>query len=154
MVSHSTRTSRRSGVATVSAFAAVAAMVLLPASAAMATPPAGISAKLLWQRTVGKTDYVVREITIKPGGTTGWHWHDGTLYGVIKSGTLTHQMADCTTVETYRTGAGIVEQSGSDEVHRGVNVGTVPVVLDVLYVDPKGAPFAEDAADPGCPALR
>lgn len=146
---HSTRRFRVAASLTVAA----ATSVLLAPSSAMATTPSGVSARLLWQRTVGNTDYVVREITIQPGGTTGWHWHDGTLFGVVKSGTLTHEMADCTSIDTYRTSAGIVEQSGADKVHRGVNLGTVPVVLDVLYVDPHGAPFAEDAADPGCSAL-
>ena len=138
-----------------SALVAAAAMgsVLLAPAAAMATPPAGVTATIIYQKTVGDTDYVLREITIQPGGTTGWHWHEGTLYGVIKSGTLTHEMADCTTIETYRTGQPITEESGADHVHRGVNLGRTPLVLDVLYVDPKGAPLSDDAADPGCPGL-
>jgi quercetin dioxygenase-like cupin family protein len=128
-------------------------MVLLTPTAALATPPVGVTGTIIYQRTIGSTDYVLREITIQPGGTTGWHWHSGTLYGVIKSGTLTHEMADCTTIETYRTGQPIIEHSGADNVHRGVNLGRTPLVLDVLYVNPTGAPLSNDAADPGCPAL-
>jgi hypothetical protein len=36
-------------------------------------------------------------------------------------------------------------------VHIGRNLGTTPVVLDVLYVDPAGSPLSEDAPNPGCP---
>jgi hypothetical protein len=35
-------------------------------------------------------------------------------------------------------------------VHLGQNRGTTDVVLEVLYVLPHGAPFAEDAPNPGC----
>lgn len=133
--------------------AVTAGLVIGAPSAAVATPPAGVAAKLLAEFTVGNTDYVLREITIQPGGTTRWHWHDGSLYGVVKSGTLTHEMADCTSIATYAPGSTILEESGADKVHRGVNTGTTPVVLDVLYVDPKGTPLSEDAADPGCLAL-
>jgi hypothetical protein len=35
-------------------------------------------------------------------------------------------------------------------VHIGRNEGSVPVVLDVLYVLPHGSPFSEDAPNPGC----
>src|SRR5437870_3190727 len=36
-----------------------------------------------------KTDVAVLEITIAPGGSTGWHYHDGQVIAVVKSGTLT-----------------------------------------------------------------
>jgi quercetin dioxygenase-like cupin family protein len=135
------------------AAAAATGVVLLAPTAAMATPPVGVTATIIYQRTVGNTDYILREITIQPGGTTGWHWHEGTLYGVIKSGTLTHEMSDCTTIETYQSRQRITEESGAGQVHRGVNLGKTPLVLDVLYVNPKGAPLSDDAADPGCPVL-
>jgi quercetin dioxygenase-like cupin family protein len=131
--------------------AAAMGVVLLAPTAAMATPPVGVTATIIYQKTVGDTDYILREITIQPGGTTGWHWHEGTLYGVIKSGTLTHEMSDCTTIETYRPRQPITEESGAEHAHRGVNLGDTPLVLDVLYVNPKGAPLSDDAADPGCP---
>lgn len=42
------------------------------------------------------------------------------------------------------------EPSGANQVHLGQNRGTTDVVLEVLYVLPHGAPFAEDAPNPGC----
>jgi len=50
----------------------------------------------------------------------------------------------------YKAGSSLTEPAGSDHVHIGRNLGTTPLVLDVLYVLPHGAPFSEDAANPGC----
>lgn len=91
-----------------------------------------------------------REITLAPGGSTGWHWHLGRLYGVIEQGTLTHHHADCSVDGVYEAGQGIFEPSGPDHVHIGRNLGDVPMVLQVLFITPAGAPLAEDAPDPGC----
>ena len=40
-------------------------------------------------------DFIVCYITIDPGGSIGWHWHDSTLVGAIKQGELTHYAANC-----------------------------------------------------------
>jgi quercetin dioxygenase-like cupin family protein len=136
------------------ALAAVAvgglAIGLIPA-AADATPSSGVTATIISKSTIGRTDYVLREITIQPGGTTGWHFHDGTLYAFVKSGTLTHAGSNCKTDGVYRTGAAFTEPNGADHVHLGRNLGTKPLVLDVLYVLPTGSPLSEDAPNPGCP---
>jgi quercetin dioxygenase-like cupin family protein len=105
---------------------------------------------VLWQTSADGTDYVLLEITIAPGGSTGWHWHDGRLYGVIKQGTLTHNMSDCSNDGTYYAGDSIAEPSGADHVHIGRNLGSTPLVIQVLYIDPAGSPPSEDAPDPGC----
>jgi quercetin dioxygenase-like cupin family protein len=102
------------------------------------------------QFTAGQTDYVLRKITLAPGGSTGWHYHDGELHAVVLSGTLTHSDHTCKTDGVYRAGAAFTEPSGSDMVHIGRNIGTVPMVLEVLYVLPKGSPLSEDAPNPGC----
>lgn len=128
---------------------AVTTATLVIPTAAEATPPSGVSAKLISDVTIGKTEYVLREITIAPGGSTGWHYHDGPVLGLMKSGTLTHVDADCS-VTTYRTGQTITEPRGADHVHIGRNDTTAPLVLDALYILPIGAPFSEDAPDPGC----
>ena len=90
-----------------------------------------------------------RRITIAPGGTTGWHFHDGRIVGIVESGTLTHPGADCRPV-TYRAGQVILEPEGRANTHRGQNLTKEPVVLDVVYLLPKGAPFFEDAPAPPC----
>jgi quercetin dioxygenase-like cupin family protein len=126
-----------------------AVLALITPGVATATPSRGVTAEILAQWTAGDKDYVLREITIQPGGSTGWHFHDGTLYGVIKQGTLTRTMSDCTTTFTHPTGSTVVEDP--IHVHLGRNLGATPVVLVVLYVNPPGAPLSEDAPNPGCP---
>ncbi|MEV4349321.1 cupin domain-containing protein [Actinoplanes sp. NPDC049596] len=124
---------------------------LATGTAAQATPPgSGVTGTIEWQKTIGHRDYIYREITIPPHQSTGWHYHPGTLYGQVKQGTLSHFDATCQSDGVYRQGSYIVEPSGADHVHIGVNRGNTPVVLDVLYVLPAGAPLSEDAPNPGC----
>ena len=81
----------------------LAALATVP-SAANATPGSGVSGTVLAQgvsegtlklKAKGRTDVVVRTITIAPGGSTGWHSHAGQLLAVVKSGTLTRTLDDC-----------------------------------------------------------
>ncbi|KUN01117.1 cupin [Streptomyces yokosukanensis] len=124
----------------------------LAGTPAHATPPGpGMTGRIISRATVGGTDYTLREITIPPGQSTGWHFHDGPVYGVVKQGTLSHFDSGCTTDGVYRTGAVIQEPAGRGYVHIGRNLGDTPLVLDVLYVLPHGSPFSEDAPNPGCP---
>ena len=67
--------------------AAVAVAVSTPAlgAPAQATPSGpGVMGTVLSQRTIGSTGYLPREITIPAGQATGWHYHDGTLYGRVR----------------------------------------------------------------------
>ena len=68
---------------------------------AAAIPSTGVEAVTISQATVDGIDYITREITIAPGGSTGWHYHDGRVYGVIREGTLTHDAANCTVDGIY-----------------------------------------------------
>ncbi|MGH3971465.1 MAG: cupin domain-containing protein [Mycobacterium sp.] len=95
--------------------------------------PHGVSAVVLSQTTLNGQDYIQREITIDPGGSTGWHWHDGTLFGAIRQGTLTHNLADCSTDGSYGPGDSITESSGSDHVHIGRNLGPTGVDAGFLH---------------------
>lgn len=129
---------------------ALAAGVALTPSAASATPASGVTGVIVSQQTVGGRDYILRQITIQPGGSTGWHHHDGTLYAVVEHGTLTHTESDCVTTDSYGEGAFFVEASGAGNVHIGRNLGSTPVVLDVVYVDPEGSPLSVSDPNPGC----
>lgn len=135
----------------------VGALAAVP-SAALATPPSGVTAETLATgnapdgikvRSRGETDVTVRVITIQPGGETGWHYHNGPLIAVVKAGTLTRTLNDCST-EISHAGDSFVEPDGRRAVHIGRNLGTEPVVLYVTYVLPEGSPFSQDAEDPGC----
>lgn len=129
---------------------AITAGLCLSPGIANATPPSGVSGVIISKTTVGGKDYILRRITVQPGGSTGWHWHDGTLYAFVETGTLTHTDSDCVTTNVYHEGAVFVEPSGASNVHIGRNLGTTPLVLDVLYVDPAGSPLSESAPNPGC----
>lgn len=129
---------------------AVVAALLLFSGVASATPSRGVTAKDIAKWSMGDKDYALREITVAPGGATGWHHHDGTLYAFVKQGTLTHSDSTCATDGVYRTGAAFIEPSGANHVHIGRNLGKKPMVLEVLYVNPAGAPLSEDNANPGC----
>jgi quercetin dioxygenase-like cupin family protein len=130
--------------------AAGVAISTLWSATALATPTRGITSTPLTQSTLNGTDYIVRDITIAPGGATGWHWHDGELIGIVKQGILTHNASDCSVDGIYGVGQPIVEPAGADHVHIGRNLGSEPVILEVTYVDPVGKPLAEDAPNPGC----
>ncbi|GHJ40998.1 cupin domain-containing protein [Streptomyces sp. TS71-3] len=130
--------------------ASAVAGLTLAATTASATPGSGVTGTIISQTTIDGKDYVLREITIEPGGSTGWHFHDGTLYAYVKQGTLSHFNSSCGTDGTYKKGAFFTEPSGADHVHVGRNLGSEPMVLDVLYVDPAGSPLSEDAPNPGC----
>lgn len=120
-----------------------------------ATPPRDTEGVVIWEMTddsatEGPVDYVFREITIAPGGSTGWHSHPGQLFGTVKEGVLMHHRADCTMDGLYVAGQDITEKGGPGYVHIGRNVGPTPLVLQILYIKPAGAPLSEDAPDPGC----
>jgi quercetin dioxygenase-like cupin family protein len=124
-----------------------ASTVLSPT--AFATPPENADAVIMSQATVDGVDYITREITIQPGGSTGWHYHDGRVFGVVREGTLTRTMADCSVVVSP-VGSAVTEDSGPAHVHIGRNLGPGPLKLWVDYIEPAGAPLSVDVPDPGC----
>ncbi|MEU0136007.1 cupin domain-containing protein [Streptomyces sp. NPDC006296] len=138
----------------------VAALGLLPA-AAVATPGSGVSGTVVAEGTSegrlsvrapkGPADVTFREITVAPGGSTGWHTHRGQLIAVVKSGTLTRTLHDCT-VEVTPAGTSFIEPSGAGHRHIGRNLGAEPVVLWVTYLLPEGSPLSDDADAADCPA--
>ena len=122
-------------------------MALSPAAAA--TPSENADAVIVSQATVDGVDYITREITIQPGGSTGWHYHDGRVFGVVQEGTLTRTMKDCSVVVSPE-GSAVTEESGADHTHIGRNLGPGPLVLWVDYIEQAGTPLAVDMPDPGC----
>ncbi len=130
------------------AISATLAVVLAPSAGA--TPSDKTHGVTLSQTTGEGRDYFLREITIEPGGSTGWHWHGGTVFGVVRQGTLTHNRADCSLDGIYGPGDPMTEPGGPEHAHIGRNLGSTPVVLEAVYLLPIDAPFFEDAPDPGC----
>jgi quercetin dioxygenase-like cupin family protein len=133
--------------------AVVASSVVLTVAApwaAHATPPTGVTAVVLSRQSVNGKDYIVSEITIAQNGSTGWHTHQGEIYGIVKSGVLTHNGSDCRQDGVFTAGTPITDPTGPDHVHIGRNLGTAPVVLEVTYVNPAGSPSSDSAPNPGC----
>ena len=147
----------------------------LLAAPALATLPSGVAGIIHARGTVSEkvkvrepknTDFVTQQITIQPGGHTGWHTHPGAALVTVKSGTLTltglrHRGDDddddyrggrrgrCET-QSFAAGQAFVD-SGHGHVHIGRNLGPAPVELWVTYTGvPAGGAFRIDAADPGC----
>ncbi|MGW0774192.1 cupin domain-containing protein [Streptomyces sp. NPDC002835] len=137
--------------------ACTAALAVVP-SAANATPGHGVTGTVLAQgRTEGRvditakgsTDVVVRTLTIEPGGSTGWHHHPGQVLAVVRSGTLTRTLDDCS-LEITEPGGVVLEPAGARHRHIGRNLGTEPVVLYVTYFVPADSPLSLDEDAPAC----
>lgn len=130
----------------------LAAAAVSLTSPACATPPAGVEVQTLSQNVVDGTEYVVTRITVAPGGGTGWHYHPGEVFGFISEGTMTHYDGGCTVDSVYPTGAPVKEGVGPAFVHNGRNEGPGPLVMEVVYINPVGAPKSVEVPGPlGCP---
>jgi len=95
------------------------------------------------------------QITVEPGGNSGWHSHPGGAIVVVKQGSITvHESVGslCQTT-TYGAGQALIERPG--EVDLVTNAGTVPYVLFVTFPRvPQGGSARTDEPDPGtCPGL-
>ncbi|MFD9631548.1 cupin domain-containing protein [Streptomyces violascens] len=130
--------------------AVTVASLALTVGTAQATPSRGVTATIISKETSSTAEIVRAEITIQPGGSTGWHYHDGQVSGTVKEGTLSHFNSTCASDGTYHAGDRITEDSGPGYMHIGQNRGTTPVVLDVTYINPIGKPLSEDVPNPGC----
>ncbi len=141
--------------------AVLAATVSLALSAATvgATPGTGAAPAILAQGVfdpistshTGGLESVIQEVTIAPGGHTGWHTHPGGTVIIVESGVFSFYNDTCV-LTTVGAGRGIVEPGLG--VQLASNAGSVPLVLTVIYFDiasPDG-PVRADAATPACAA--
>ena len=139
---------------------------------AWATPPEGLTSTLLVGpvmfddidvrshtphysariQTRGLSDVYVTQITIAPGGHTGWHSHPGLVLVTVKSGEATEYQGDdpdCTPI-VHEAGTGFAEEPG--HVHIVRNQGTTNLELVVVFLVPHGSGTRIDEPDPGnCP---
>lgn len=152
---------------------ALAALVALCATVAVATPGSGIVSGTVFVRAsfADPTDLkfkikagsqeviqvnnaqetVVQQIIIAPGGSTGWHSHPGPVVVLIKTGTMSFYSSEdpTCTARTYSAGQSFID-SGQGHVHIARNEGSVNVELWATYFDvPPGGLFRIDAANPG-----
>jgi len=131
--------------------------VTLSIGVAVATPGTGVVASIL-ARTIfdpistsqsAGLDGVFQEITIAPGGHTGWHTHPGGTVILVESGTFTIYNDTCTATDVA-AGRGIVEPGLQVQLARN-NSATDPLVLSVVYFDISvGGAVRNDALAPAC----
>ena len=99
------------------------------------------------------TDVAMAQITVQPGGSSGWHSHPGGAIVVVKQGSLTvyESVGSQCQTETYSAGQAFIERRG--EVDQVINTGTGPYVLFVTFPRvPQGDSARIDEPDPGnCP---
>ncbi|CAN5784759.1 hypothetical protein BH20CHL8_BH20CHL8_07160 [soil metagenome] len=131
----------------------------LHATTVLATPGSGATSVILATATfdtvatnqAANRESVIQELTIAPGGHTGWHTHPGGVFVMVESGTFSMYHSDCSLM-TVPAGRGLFEAGGQVQLAR--NDGAVPLVLTVVYLDiasPDG-PLRADAATPACAA--
>ncbi|MBF6464867.1 hypothetical protein IU427_06670 [Nocardia beijingensis] len=114
-----------------------------------AAPAHGTASRVLFRLAAGRWAFILRQTLIEPGGSSGWHYHDGTLFVLVARGTLDHPGADCAPV-AYRRWRVFREPSGPRYPHVARNAGTAPVLLCVLYITPVGSPLSRSVAPPPC----
>jgi mannose-6-phosphate isomerase-like protein (cupin superfamily) len=96
-------------------------------------------------------DTAYQQLTIQPGGHTGWHTHPGPTFVAIAQGegTLYHGIAGCPS-NKYGVGAGFMQPEA--EVHNMRNEGSTPLVLWAFYALPPGTSNAAIRVDQPQPA--
>jgi len=104
-------------------------------------------------------DTAFQEVTINPGGHTGWHTHPGPTFVAVAAGegTLYHAGLPGTGCpgHKYAPGSGFFQPSS--DVHTLWNEGSVPLVVHAFYVLPPGTPNTSIRTDqpqpPNCPTI-
>lgn len=100
-------------------------------------------------RRVPAADFAVQQVTLGPGGATGWHTHAGPALVLVRSGEFTlYGSATGCTATTYKAGQSFVD-AGFGNVHIGRNEAPAGnVELYVVYLTPAGAGVRIDAPKP------
>jgi quercetin dioxygenase-like cupin family protein len=101
------------------------------------------------------SDVAIAQITVGPGGSSGWHSHPGGAIVVVQQGSITvhRSIGSQCQIETYTAGQAFLERPG--EVDQVTNETTDPYTLFVTFPRvPAGASARTDEPDPGtCPGL-
>jgi len=103
-------------------------------------------------------DIAFQQVTINPGGSTGWHTHPGVTWVAVAQGEGVLYQAGATSCPSLRYGAGSGFYQPETEVHTFRNEGTSPLVFYAYYIMPSGTPntgIRIDQPQPaGCPNVR
>jgi len=140
--------------------------IAINAGTSLATGPTGFGAQFTYRATVqpyhvdsndfkvfqkSPEDVVMRQLSIAPGGNSGWHTHPGPVIVLVAQGSVVNYHADDPTCtgQKFDAGEGFVETPGDVHIVRNEDVNT-PAVLVVTFLDvPVGGAFRLDAPRPG-----
>jgi quercetin dioxygenase-like cupin family protein len=104
--------------------------------------------------TTGRTDVIMQNVQLAPGGYSGWHSHLGPVILTVKSGTATMyrvERGQCRKF-VYPAGSAFVEPVGPHALQNE----SASDVLETFnaHIIPFGAPQRIDEPDPGvCPGV-
>ncbi len=159
------------------AAAAATTLLVMTATLVLASPGSGIVLQNPVNRADGTVDgrfkvnlpgtikleahvdlrVVDQELTILPGGHTGWHSHPGPVLVTVTSGTFRYQEADCSWTDYY-AGDTVVDEGGG-HVHIGRNPpdddphdpNDGDTQLSITYLVPAGSGLRVDVDPITCP---
>jgi mannose-6-phosphate isomerase-like protein (cupin superfamily) len=96
-------------------------------------------------------DIAFQQLTIGPGGHTGWHTHPGPTFVAVAQGegTLYHGIAGCP-AHKYAANTGFFQPT--TEVHNFRNEGSTALVVFAFYALPAGTPNTGIRVDQPQPA--
>jgi len=93
---------------------------------------------------------VVQQVTINPGGHTGWHTHPGKTLVTVKSGTFTvYHARDCAPA-VYEPGDAFVELPSTVHIGRNETGGTVELGVVFFGVPIGGSPRIDQPQPERC----
>lgn len=135
-----------------------AAVSLAGITAAVATPQSGgisrnelvvgkVSDNISIQRS-SPTDFHIQQLTIDPGGNSGWHTHPGPEYSVVKAGEVVLERSPACVPITVKAGEGFFNPGGMP--HIAHNDSTAPVEIYVTYTVAAGTTNLRLDADSQC----
>ncbi|RDI63119.1 quercetin dioxygenase-like cupin family protein [Nocardia pseudobrasiliensis] len=114
-----------------------------------AAPALRTRSRILVRLRIARWEVMVRQTIIEPGGDSGWHYHDGTLFVLVTGSALDHPGTDCAPV-IHRPGRIFREPRGPSNAHLARNSSTKPLMLTVLYLNPAGSPLSRSIPPPDC----
>jgi mannose-6-phosphate isomerase-like protein (cupin superfamily) len=96
-------------------------------------------------------DTAFQQLTINPGGYTGWHTHPGPTFVAVAQGegTLYHGATGCP-AQKYGANSGFMQPE--EDVHNLRNEGSSPLVVFAFYALPRGTPNTAIRTDQPQPA--
>jgi hypothetical protein len=103
-------------------------------------------------------DTAFQQVTIQPGGSSGWHTHPGPAFVAVAQGELTQYHVSGAECHPIKIAGGTGLSQMPTLMHIARNEGSVPLVIYTLYILPHGTPntgIRVDQPQPAaCPEIK